>query len=86
MNQKNEDSVPFHSIHLRERKHMGNEEGQTYALYEQPEEFCACSISHLRRWATVYKEMLGRELLRSDPIFPCADEGIRKLEFGETMI
>ena len=86
MNEKNEDSVLFHSIHLRERRYIRNEEGRIYALYEQPEEACACSFSHFRRWATVYKEMLGRKLLPSDPIFPCANEDIRKMEFGEKMI
>ena len=44
MNQKNEDSIPFRSIHLRERKYMRNEEGQTYALYEKPEEACSCAF------------------------------------------
>ena len=86
MNQKNEDSILFYSIHLRERKYMRNEEGQTYDLYEQPEEACACASSHLQRWDTVYKEMLGRDFLPSEPIFPRADQAIRKLEFGEKMI
>ena len=86
MNEKNEDSVLSHSIHEEERKYMRNEEGQTYALYEQPDEAWACPFSYLRRWATVYKEMKGRERLPWDPIFPRADEGILKLEFGEKMI
>lgn len=44
MNEKNEDFVLFHSIHLKERKYMRNQEGQAVALYEQPEEACACSF------------------------------------------
>ena len=46
MNQKNEDSIPFHSIHLRERKYMRNEEGQTYALLRAARRsLCLCFLT-----------------------------------------
>jgi len=83
---RNEDGVPFLLVSLNERKYLQEAEGQKYALYQIEEERCACAYTHVRQWIEVYKSLLGRELLPSDPLFPRTDENINTISFGEFMV
>lgn len=86
LNEINEDGVPYILVMLHDRKYTRDENGQTYALYEQKEEQCSCAYSHVNKWIELYKQMLGRHPLPSDPLFPRCNETGTSIDFGEKMV
>lgn len=86
LDELNEEFATFHSIHLKNRKYRRDSDRQTYALHFLEDEYYACAHTHLKRWVSKYRSMLGRDFSPSDPLFPRADENIPKINFGEKMI
>lgn len=86
VNETNEDGLPYILVSFNDRKYTRDGLGQSYALYELEDEKSACAYRHLKNWVSMYKDLLGRPLLPSDPLFPRCDEQVRQIYFGDSMV
>ena len=65
---------------------MRNMDGQSYEIYKQTDEPSSCDFTHFSAWILRYRELLGRDFIPSDPIFPETDDSVTKISFGDLLV